>query len=140
MPASRILLLPRTTLSDRRRGGQERGRDLFGLEPAYFTQREGNLRGRGQGRVAAREDQPQPVVFDVFVIGRRRRGDFLDPAGDLVHRCVKPRAAADGIDGFEPARGDEPRTGIGRHTVARPLFGGRCKRVVQGLLRQVEVP
>src|SRR5882762_9511063 len=52
---------------------------------------------------------------------------------------VGPRAPPDRVDGLETSRGHEPRSGIGRHAVARPLLERGPERVVQRLLGAIEV-
>ncbi len=56
-------------LGHRRLGHQERPGDLGGGQPAQQTQRQGHLRGGGQRRVTAGEDQPQPVVAHGPLLG-----------------------------------------------------------------------
>ena len=49
-------------------GREKRVRDLFGGEAAHLAQGQCDLRIGRQRRMAAREDQPQPIVLDSFVI------------------------------------------------------------------------
>ena len=51
-------------LGERRLRHQEGTRDLGRAQPAQKAQRQGNLRVRREGRMAAGEDQAQPVVLD----------------------------------------------------------------------------
>ena len=67
-------------LGERGRAGEKGARDLLGREPAHFAQRERDLRVRRQRRVAAREDEPQPVVLDALVVRRRAPRRWLRPA------------------------------------------------------------
>ena len=59
-------------LGQGRWAGQERARNLLGREPADLAQRQRQLRVRRQRRVAAGENQPQPIVFDVVLELTRR--------------------------------------------------------------------
>ena len=74
-------------------------RDLFGGEAADLAQRQRDLRVRRQRRMAAGEDQPQPVVLHALLVvsaGVARGG--LEAFGDLAERGVEPRALAHGGD------------------------------------------
>ena len=51
---------------------------------------------------------------------------------------VEARLAAQAVDRLEAADGDEPRDRIGRHAIARPLFGRRDERVVFRFLGALE--
>ena len=127
-------------LGDRRGCGQKGTGDRFGREAADFPQREGDLRAGGECRVAAGEDQPQLVILDALIFTRcRRRRALIETSGQFGKGRVEPRAAAEDVDRFEAAGRDQPRAGIGRDAVPRPLLDGRRERVVQRLFRQVEV-
>ena len=66
MPASRILRFARTSRCAIVGAGHEkRARDLVGLEAAERAQRQRDLGLERQRRVAAGEDQPQPIVGDL---------------------------------------------------------------------------
>ena len=56
-----------------RRAGEERTRDLLGGQSADLPEGERQLRVRRQGRMAAGEDEPQPVVVDDGIVERRPR-------------------------------------------------------------------
>ena len=77
---------------------QERARDLLGGEAADLAQRERDLRVGRQRRMAAGEDQPQPVVLDAVVVrlgsaARRRRLELLGQRG-RARRRTGPAGAA----------------------------------------------
>ena len=127
-------------LGHRGRSAEKGAGDLLGRKAAYLPQGQGHAGLRRQGGMAAREDQPQPVVRDPFVVllgGGRRRG--VEPFGELRQRGVEASPAAHGVDGFKAAGRNEPRPRIGRHTLARPLLQGRGEGIVQPLLGEVEV-
>ena len=123
-------------------GAHEKGpRDFLGGEPAHFTQRERDAGIRRERGMAAREDQAQPIVLDRGrVFGRRMVDARLELRGQRDQRAIESPPSAQGVDGFEAARGHEPRHRIGRHALRGPLLDGRDERVVQRLLGQVEVP
>ncbi len=128
------------SLGHRRRGAEEGVRDLLGREAAHLAQRQRHLGGRRQGGVAAGEDQPQAVVFDVLALPLRglvRVG--VEPLGEIPQRRVEPGAPAQAVDGLEAAGRDEPRAGVGRCAVPRPLLDRGCEGLVERLLGQVEV-
>ena len=89
--------------------------------------------------MAAGEDQAQAIVLDRFLLllcGARIR-DLFDCFGVFVD-AGEAGIAAKAVDCFEPANGNEPRDRIGRHAVARPLFGSRDEGVVFGFLGAFE--
>ena len=71
--------------------------------------------------------------------GAAAREDCVESFGDFGERRIEAGTAANGVDRFEPAGGDEPRAGIVRHAFFGPLFHGRGERVVQRFLGQVEI-
>ena len=114
-------------------------RDLFGREAADLAQRQRHLRIRRQRRMAAGENQPQPVVLDVLAVELCGIiGEGVDLLGDIVER-VEPGAPADAVDGLEAAGRNQPRPRIGGHAIARPLLERGAESVVQRLFGEVEV-
>ena len=93
-------------LRHRRLGHEERARDLGRAQPAEQPQRERDLRGGRERRMAAGEDQPQAVVVHrarlLRLAGRSQRGLLLlRRARRLAAEAVDP-AVARGRD--DPAR------------------------------------
>ena len=135
-----LVLRPHDSLRQRRRRRQERACDLLRRQPADLAQRQRHLRVRRQRRMAAGEDQPQAVVLDALRIGKR---------GGVVHGDVGGRArfverreallAPEAVDRLESPCRHQPRPRVRRHAFARPLFERGPERVVQRLLRHVEV-
>ncbi len=125
-------------LRQRGRRDEERVGDLLGREAAHLAQRKGNLCFRRQGRVAAGEDQPQPVVLDALSFPRRGAIDGGDRLGDIVQR-LETRSSANTVDRLETSGRYEPRMGIGGHTIPRPLLHRRPEGIMQRLLGEVEV-
>src|SRR3989449_10364787 len=93
----------------------------LGLEAAYLAQGQRHLSVRRQRRMATGEDQPQPVVRDALVVAS---GDVtrvrVESLRELRQGRVEPGAPAEAVDGFEPARRNEPRPGIGGQGIPRP--------------------
>ena len=119
---------------------QESVRDLFGRQTAYLAQGQRELRLGCQGRVAAREDQPQLVVCDVLFI---QLVDAVGGPAELLSQFfrqtgVEPRVPTYAVDGLEAANRHEPRARIGRYAIARPLLHRRGERVVQCLFGEVK--
>jgi hypothetical protein len=126
-------------LRQRRRGGGKGEGDLLGRQAAHLAQRQHHLRVRRQRRVAAGEDEPQPVVLDALFFPRRGVIDgSLESLGGVVQR-LESRAPADAVDGLETPGRHQPRPGIGRDAVVRPLLERRAEGLVQRLLGEVEV-
>jgi hypothetical protein len=123
-------------------GHQQRAGDLGGSQPGQRPQRERDPRLERQGRVAAGEDEPEPVIADAVVAGRRevpagRLGRLqqrrLAQLGGLV------RAAAEHVDRTVAGGGGQPGAGAGGHAVAFPRLQGAGERVLRALLGQVPV-
>src|SRR5262249_53311881 len=79
--------------------------DLLGRQAADLAQGQRHLGVRLERRVAAGEDQPQPVVLDILVLLLGGlSGVGLDLADQLVLRGIEAGAAAGAVDGLEAAR------------------------------------
>ncbi len=125
-------------LRDRNRVGQKRAGDSLGGQPAYFAQGQGHLRAGGNGRMAAREDQPQPIVFQFFIASRIGLGQFIAALGQLRETGIeraRRRMASTALK--RPVETSQAR--IGRHAVTRPLLDRGGKRLVQGLFGAVKI-
>jgi hypothetical protein len=89
--------------------------------------------------VAAREDQPQPIVDDRAVVAhgwpRVQAHQLRQPLRAVGHRPV----AAQAVDRPPPGRCGDPRARVGRHAVAPPDRHGRLERVLDRILGQLEI-
>ena len=136
-----LRLAPDDPLRHGRGSGQEGGSDLIGREAAHLAEGERDLDFRIDGRVAAGEDEPQPVVLDLLArSGRVRLGDLREPPGDLPMLAVEGAAAAQGVDRLEPPRGYEPGPRVIRDAFPPPPLDRCGEGFMQRLLRQVKVP
>jgi hypothetical protein len=127
-------------LRQRRGRCQERLRDFFRRQAADFAERQRDLGVRSERRVAAGEDQPQPVVLDGFLVrpgGRVFDRDLGDGAG-LVE-LIEPGSAAHRVDRLEASSRDQPRARVRRDAVARPLLERCPEGVVERLLGRLEI-
>ena len=118
---------------------KERGCDFLGGESANLAQRKCDLRVGRERRVAAREDQAQPVVFDDALFERGRR---IAIGGRIVHLGVErfeTRLATDLVDGLEAPRGNQPGARVLRHAFGRPFFERRAKGFVQRFLGEIKI-
>ena len=139
-----LALGPDETLGQGRLGDQERPRDLGRREPAQRPQREGDLGIEGKRRMAAGEDQPEPIVLDRHVIllvglaGPDRGFDQGLPTELIGLGCqhLRPPESVD-----RPIAGGrrDPGAGIGRHAVARPALEGHDEGFLDRFLGDVEV-
>ncbi len=138
---------PHEPLVHGRLGGEERPRDLRHLETTDGAERESHPGIEGEGGVAAREEQAEPVVGDaaavvaVFV-GHRRvvvvsHECFEVLEGGLVRGAGA--AAAEGVDRPPPGDGRQPTAGPRRDTARRPVGGGGGEGVGDGFLGEVDV-
>jgi hypothetical protein len=126
-------------LRERRRRHQIGLRDLFRPQAAHLAQRQRHLRVGRQRRMAAGEDQPQPIILDTLFVGPGvgRNGDLL--CGTRFVELIEPRLPAQAVNRLEAARRHQPRPRIPRHSLARPLLECGSERVVQRFLGGVEV-
>jgi hypothetical protein len=129
-------------LAHGRLGDQEGAGDLPGGQAPERAQRERHPRRHLQRRVAAGEDQPQPVVDDRALVIHRRllvlgvQAHQLGKAvGAVGHRPVPAQA----VDRPPPGGGGDPRPRVGRDAVAPPLRDGGLERVLHRVLGQLEV-
>ena len=122
--------------------GPEQGTgNLGGAKPADRPQRQSDLRGCRQRRVATQEQQNEGVVAvartTLVHSGRAALGQC--PSSDRVFSAATRLLGAQEVG--EPARcdGDEPTPGVVGHPFSRPLQRSRSQRLLGGILRQVEV-
>ena len=125
---------PNEALSHGRRADQKGAGDLFRFEARDGPQRQRDPRFRGEGRMAAGEDQPKHVVSDRS-FDLRRVDDMLQRRQPLkLLGLFGPQGAAPQlIDRLVPGRRDQPRARIVRHAVDRPSM----ERGEEGLLKRV---
>ena len=119
-------------LRHRRLRHQERPGDLVRAEAAHGPQRQGDLRGPRQRRVAAEEQQGQGVV----VLARTSRLDLVG------HRDLARGPGPVGpprVDQPPRADPDQPRAGVVRDALVRPLARRGQERLLDGVLAPVEV-
>jgi hypothetical protein len=138
MRASRDLGLgAHDALRDRRRGHQEPVRDRLGGQPADLAQRQRDLRVGGECRVAAGEDEAQPIGLERRIVGLGccKGLDALDMIVLRLEACASPNP----VDRLESAGRDEPGRRVCRQTFARPLLERRADGVVQRFFGELEV-
>jgi hypothetical protein len=119
-----------------RLGDEEGARDLLCLQPAQRSQRECHLGVERKRRMAAGEDELEPLVRDrrlVHVVLHWFR--HVEQAGLRRERAV----AADAIDRAVACRGHQPGVRVGGRPVTRPALGGDRERFLGGFLGEVEV-
>jgi hypothetical protein len=131
-----LALRARQALAHRRLGHAERARDVGRPEPAEQPQRERHLRRRAEGRVAAGEDQPQPLVADHAGVLRLVAGVQECGLGVLV---PPGRLAAQDVDRPAAGGGDDPSRRARRDAVARPAADGLRPCLLEGVLGDVEI-
>ena len=126
-------LRPRDALGDRRLGQQQGAADLGGREAADGAQREGDLCGAAQRRVAAEQEQRQRVVDRRHRCGRRLEVDG-------VRFAAAPRDIRSHLVDV-PTRRDphEPGARTVGDALGRPLAGGGDEGLLHGVLARLEV-
>ena len=125
-------------LLHRRLGGQERAGDFGRLQAAERAQRQGDPRLRRERRMAAGEDQPQPIVRDGAVVDLVLLAQGHERL-ELAHLVLEPAGPPDPVDGLVAGRGRDPRAGVARQPALRPHLERDQEGVLDGLLGEVEV-
>jgi hypothetical protein len=116
---------------------QEGSRHLGRGETAERAQRESHARLRRECRMAAGEEQPQPVVRQ-----RRLDGGFGwtgHQSLELAELLLVAALAAKTVDRAVARRAHDPGAGVVREAVARPALERRHKRLLDRVLGEVEV-
>src|SRR5205085_1669927 len=131
-----LVLRPHDSLRQRWRRRQEGTRNLLCRQPTYLAQRERHLRILRERRVAAGEDEAQPIILDRLALGRLLGRERL---GVLLFQRIEARASANGVDRLEAAGRDQPGARIVGQPLRRPLLERGAKRFVQRFLGEVEV-
>src|SRR5262249_8374827 len=117
-------------------GDEEGTRDLVGLEAAQRAQRQDDLCVERERRMAAGEDQLEPLVCELRVVAVRfHRLLDLQELRLRGERLLAPAA----IDGSVARRRREPGAGVVRRTVSPPAVRGDRERLLSGLLGKIEV-
>ena len=98
----------------------------------------------GEGRVAAGEDQAQPVVLQHmilrFLIGRPALHLVLqEKRAKLLLLAGQGLAAAKLIDGLATGGRDDPRIGIHGYAIVGPALYGGNKGLLKGVLSELKV-
>ena len=138
MPAALILCFARTSRCAIVASGNEEGaRDLDSREPAQRAQRERDLRLGGERRMAAREQQLEPLVGKCRLVHAVLRCLRAPPAGAVF--AARRAIAANAVDGPVARRGHEPGARAGGDSVARPALRGDRERLLRGFLGEVEI-
>ena len=131
-----LALRPHQPLRHRRLGDQEGAGDLAGGQAAERPQGQRDLRVGGERRMAAGEDELEPLVGEGRLVHDvLRRLGHLEQVGLRGQRAV----AADAIDGPVARRRHQPGAGAGGDSVARPALRGDREGLLRGLLGEVEV-
>ena len=123
-------------LGHRLLGDEERAGDLLRPQPAERPQRQSDLGFELERRMAAREDELEPLVLNRRLVhGLLHRLRHVEQS-----RLRRKRAlAADPVDRAVPRRDHEPCTRVGGHPVAGPALGRDRERLLSGLLGKVEI-
>src|SRR3954454_17045161 len=126
---------PDEALGERRLRDEEGASDLRRLEPADEAQRQRDLRLRRERRVAAGEDQLEPLVGNHSLLVLR---ELLGPREQL--RLAGQRLlAADPVDRRVPGRGHDPGARVAGSSVAWPPLRRPDEGVLHRVLGEVEV-
>jgi hypothetical protein len=107
---------------------EERAGDLAGGQAAHDPQGERDLGCPGQRRVAAGEDQPQPLIF-----GGLDWPLQLGQLGSVVVRAPEP------VQGPAPGHGEQPCIGPVRDPFGGPVLQRGEHRVLDQVFRGREV-
>ena len=123
-------------LRHRRVRQEERARDLLGRQAAERAQRQRHLRVERERRVAAGEEQLEPLVGERRLVHVVFDG-LVDP--QQLRLLGQRPLAADAVDGAVARGHGEPGARVVGHAVARPALGGDRERLLGGFLGEIEV-
>ncbi len=133
-----LALRPHESLRHRRLGHEERSRDLGGGQAGERAQGERDLRLDRECRVAAGEDQPEPVVGHAAGVVHRWWLVGHEDSG-LPHLLRTALRASQPIERAVARGRGQPGAGIRGHAVTRPPFERPRERVLRALLGEVPV-
>ncbi len=136
MPASRIFRFARTSRCASVASGTRKARAISGVvEAADEAQRQRDLRLRRERRVAAGEDQLEPLVGNdgLLVVWELLR------SREQLRLARQRLLAADPVDRRVAGRRHDPGAGIARRSVPRPALGRPDEGVLHRVLGEVEV-
>src|SRR5205085_1382961 len=125
-------------LSQRRLRKQEGARHLARLQSGDLTERQRDLRVRGERRMAAREDEAEAVVGDRAQVVLLRGAQLFEP-GEELGLPRERLLAADPVDRPVARARDDPSARIAGHACARPSLDSCCVGVLQRILGELEV-
>ena len=120
-----------------RLGNQEGAGDLIRPETAKRSQRERDLGLQRERRVAAGEDELQPLVRDRDLVHAVLHQAFTHVEQTDLRR--EGAIAADAVDRAVARRDHEPGARIFGPSLARPALGSDRERLLGGFLGEVEV-
>src|SRR5262249_19319976 len=102
----------------------------------HCAERQCHLRFVRESRVAAGEDQAESLVGHGFlVVHGWELGEPLEQLGLAGERAL----TADPVDRAVPGGGAQPPGWVVWHAVSGPALDGCCKRVLEGVLGELEV-
>ena len=116
---------------------EERPRDLAGRQSGDRPQRQRDPSVHRERRVATGEQEPETIVRDLVHVDSDRL-ELGDLRGGLGLRPADA-VAAELVDRAVASRGDDPGLRVVRHPAAGPRTERDLERVLDRLLRQVEV-
>ena len=122
-------------LGHRRLRDEEGARDLLGAEPTQRAESQRHLRLGRERRMAAREDQAQPLVGNGVCLLRLRGLEGREQLGLARERPLPP----DPVDRPVSCRRQQPCPGVRRGAVAGPALQGRSEGLLHRVLGELHV-
>jgi hypothetical protein len=134
-----LVLGARQALAHRLERDEEGAGDLFGGETAERAQREPDLRVERERRVAAGEDQLEPLVRELRRLVDRLLRSFSQFALQLLGLHRQRPLPPDTVDRAVASGRDQPPRRVSGDSVARPAFGGGGERILRGVFGQLDL-
>ena len=131
---------PDEPLGHRRRRNEKRACDFVSVEAAERSERQRYLGFQGEGRMAAGENQPKPIIRDFGRVVVGLLDGPVEPRRPVGVECFgRLLPAPQPVDGFVTRGLDDPGAWKLGHAGVAPLVHGSRKRFLSCLFGQIEV-
>src|SRR5205085_903073 len=98
-------------------------RDLLCRKTTDLPECQCDLGLGGKTWMAAGKNQPEAIILNSFIVLIRRGSSIrIEIFREFCHQAIEPGTTTNRVNGFKAPRGNEPRAGIVRDSLTRPLL------------------